>query len=311
MKVSVIVPVYKVEQYLPKCLDSLVSQTIDDYEVILINDGSPDNSQEIIDAYRAKYPDIIRSVIVENGGQGRARNFGIDMAQGEYIGFVDSDDWVDVAMFERLYAAAAAENADIVLCDCVAVSVDGTREYMDTSACVDPLRVSGSVWNKLFRRGFIGDVRFPSGLWYEDFDFTIKLILASSKNVSVPEGLYFYRVSPGSTMRNNNARKNLDIITVAEDVRSYMEKNGFDTGFETIVLDHILLDSINRVEMQNAPDKSEVIKTLRSYVHTHIPSLSECPTFGEEKMTRRIIMRLNYLGLEKMSGLLLKLKKLL
>ncbi len=311
MKVSVIVPVYKVERYLPKCLDSLVSQTIDDYEVILINDGSPDNSQEIIDAYKAKYPDIIRSVIVENGGQGRARNFGIDMAQGEYIGFVDSDDWVDVAMFERLYAAAAAENADIVLCDCVAVSVDGTREYMDTSACVDSLRVSGSVWNKLFRREFIGDVRFPSGLWYEDFDFTIKLILASSKNVSVPEGLYFYRVSPGSTMRNNNARKNLDIITVAEDVRSYMEKNGFDTGFETIVLNHILLDSINRVEMQNAPDKSEVIKTLRSYVHTHIPSLSECPAFGKEKTTRRIIMRLNYLGLEKISGLLLKLKKLL
>ena len=311
MKVSVIVPVYKVEQYLPKCLDSLVSQTIDDYEIILINDGSPDNSQDIIDAYKAKYPDIIRSVIVENGGQGRARNFGIDRAQGEYIGFVDSDDWVDVAMFERLYAAAAAENADIVLCDCVAVGVDGTREYRDTSACVDPLRVSGSVWNKLFRREFIGDVRFPSGLWYEDFDFTIKLILASSKNVSVPEGLYFYRVSPGSTMRNNNARKNLDIITVAEDVRSYMGKNGFDTGFETIVLDHILLDSINRVEMQNAPDKSEVIKTLRSYVHTHIPSLSECPAFGKEKTTRRIIMRLNYLGLEKISGLLLKLKKLL
>ena len=112
-------------------------------------------------------------------------------------------------------------------------------------------------------------------------------------------------------MRNNNARKNLDIITVAEDVRSYMEKNGFDTGFETIVLDHILLDSINRVEMQNAPDKSEVIKTLRTYVRAHIPNLSECPAFGEEKMTRRIIMRLNYLGLEKMSGLLLKLKKLL
>lgn len=311
MKVSVIVPVYKVEQYLPKCLDSLVSQTIDDYEVILVNDGSPDNSQEIIDAYRAKYPDIIRSVIVDNGGQGRARNFGIDMAQGEYIGFVDSDDWVDVTMFERLYAAAASENADIVLCDCVAVSVDGARKYMDTSACEDPLRVSGSVWNKLFRREFIGDVRFPCGLWYEDFAFTIKLILASNKNVSVPEGLYFYRVSPGSTMRNNNARKNLDIIAVAEDVRSYMGRNGFDTGFETIVLDHILLDSINRVEMQNAPDKSEVIKTLRSYVRAHIPNLSECPAFGKEKMTRRVIMRLNYIGLEKISGLLLKLKKLL
>ena len=102
MKVSIIVPVYNAEKYLEKCLDSLCCQSLDDYELILINDGSRDSSAQIMESYRGKYPDTVRTLTVENGGQGRARNIGISMAKGDYIGFADSDDWVCPDMFKTV-----------------------------------------------------------------------------------------------------------------------------------------------------------------------------------------------------------------
>ena len=99
-KVSVIVPVYNVEKYLEKCLESLVNQTLKSIQIIIVNDGSSDNSQEIIDKYAKQYPNKIFSYIKENGGLGDARNYGLNYAEGEYISFVDADDWVDEKMFE-------------------------------------------------------------------------------------------------------------------------------------------------------------------------------------------------------------------
>lgn len=308
MKVSIIVPVYKAERYLSVCLDSLVGQSLDDYEIILINDGSPDGSGDIIAAYEERYPDRIRSLTVDNGGQGRARNFGLDMARGDFIGFADSDDWVDLCMYEKLYNAAVREDADVVLCDCVACGEDGTREYMSTSVCTDPTAVSGSVWNKLFRREKIGELRFPVGVWYEDMDFAVKLMLTAEKTASVPEGLYFYRVTPESTMRNHNARKNLDIITVTEDIRSFAEEKKIPVSLDGAVVNHILLDAVNRVARQNAPDKAAVIRELLSYVRKTVPHLRKSAGFRRERVSRRMIMALNYVGLWRLSALLLKIK---
>ncbi|MEG1311454.1 MAG: glycosyltransferase [Romboutsia sp.] len=113
--ISVIVPIYNVEQYLPKCIESIINQTINDIEIILVNDGSTDNSGEIADNY-AKNDQRIKVIHKENGGQGSARNKGIDIAKGEYIGFVDSDDWVDLDMYEKLYKNAKEENLDIAVC---------------------------------------------------------------------------------------------------------------------------------------------------------------------------------------------------
>ena len=102
-KVSVIVPVYNVEKYIKKCLDSLVNQTLEDIEIVVINDGSPDNSQKIIDKYVKKYPDKVKSYIKQNGGLGSARNYGIEKAMGKYLCFVDSDDYINLDALEKLY----------------------------------------------------------------------------------------------------------------------------------------------------------------------------------------------------------------
>ena len=107
IKVSVIVPVYNVEAYLERCLDSLVKQTLEEMEIIVVNDGTKDNSQAIIDRYAAAYPQKVISLIKENGGLSDARNYGIPYAHGEYIGFVDSDDYLNVTMYQKLYDRAA------------------------------------------------------------------------------------------------------------------------------------------------------------------------------------------------------------
>ena len=115
-QISVIVPIYNVEKYLAKCIDSIINQTLTNIEIILVNDGSTDNSRKIIDKYDKK-DSRIKVIHKKNGGQGSARNAGLDIAKGEYIGFVDSDDWIDSNMYENLYNAAISNNADIVVCN--------------------------------------------------------------------------------------------------------------------------------------------------------------------------------------------------
>ena len=115
-KVSIIVPVYNVEQYLEKCLNSLVNQTIKDFEIIIVNDGTKDSSQKIIDKYAKNYS-FIKSYIKENGGLSSARNYGIKKATGEYLAFVDSDDYVTEDMYEKMYQKAKEKDFDMVVCD--------------------------------------------------------------------------------------------------------------------------------------------------------------------------------------------------
>lgn len=116
-KVSIIVPVYNVEKYLKRCLNSLVNQTLTDIEVILVNDGSKDKSQEIINEFKEKYPEKIKAFETVNGGAAKARNYALEHVTGEYIGFVDSDDYVEEDMYEKLYNKAIEENAEIVCCN--------------------------------------------------------------------------------------------------------------------------------------------------------------------------------------------------
>ena len=309
MKLSIIVPVYNVEAFLPKCLDSLLAQTIGDFEIILVNDGSPDNSQQIIDRYVREHPDKIRSLTVDNGGQGRARNFGLNIAQGDYIGFIDSDDWIAPDMYEKLCTVAESEAADIVICDMMAVYSDGREELQ--KARFDerrPMSAAGSSCNKLFRSSLIAEQRFPENRWYEDFAFSAKMLLKSNKTVYLNEALYFYRCGQLSTMHNNNSLRNLEIIDIMEDIGGAITDER-QAEFEALLLDHVLLDTINRVALHTGSDKKQVLKKLRSYVNGYLPQLTECTAFKEQPRNRRIVMWLNYRGLYDVSKLLLAAKR--
>lgn len=202
-KVSVIVPVYNTEKYLKKCLDSLVNQTLKDIEVLVINDGSPDNSKEIIEEYEKKYPDIIKGICKENGGLSDARNYGLDIATGEYIGFVDSDDWVELDMFELLYSKAKIGNFDIVISDLYLIYEDGTPKSVINASLNKDIEnkqeikelmtyIYPTVWNKLYKRELLSNIRFKKGIWFEDVEFLLRLIPYVKNIGMVNKPLYNY-----------------------------------------------------------------------------------------------------------------------
>ena len=134
------------------------------------------------------------------------------------------------------------------------------------------------------------------------------MLLKSKATVFVKEALYIYRCGQSSTMNNNNARKNLDIIEIMRDIRDFAHAGGYKDGYEFLLINHVLLDAIKRLQLQSSADKKEVIHKLRSYVKESIPKLSECESFKKESGNRRMIMRLNYYGMEALAIKILKIK---
>ncbi len=307
MKLSIIVPVYNVEKYLEECVDSLLNQTLQDLEIFLVDDGSTDRSGAIADRYASEYPDKVHTLHLNNGGQGRARNAALPMASGDYVGFVDSDDWIERDMYEKLLDRAEKTGADVVVCDFLEHYADGREQTLPACLQDHPLSAAGSSCNKIFRRSLIGDLRFPEGLWYEDFYFSAVMLLRSKRTEFIPKPLYVYRRGQESTMHNNNARKNLDMLKIMELIEREIGEDARE-DFDFLVINHVVLDSISRLARQDAPDKAEVIRAFRRYAHEKIPHLTRCPSFRAETQKRRIIMFLNYHGLEQAAQLILRVK---
>lgn len=309
IKVSVIVPVYNVEKFIDKCLNSLVNQTLKEIEIIVVNDGSPDNSQKIIDEYVKKYPDKIKSFIKENGGQGSARNMGIEKAVGEYISFVDSDDWLDLDTLEKMYFLAKKDKSDIVICD----MVDHYSYYTIYHNCTkynSVFEVTPSACNKIFRKELIKDFRFLSKLWYEDFDFTTKILFNTNKISNISEGFYHCNCGHESTMNNNNSKKNLDMIIVIEDIIDYLKKNDkYDKNIVSyLIFNHILITTINRVAVQKSTDKKDVIRQLIKYSKDNISDYRKQAFYKNISTNRKIIAWLNYHNMYNLSKIILNIK---
>ena len=308
-KVSVIVPVYNVEKYLNKCLDSLVNQTLNDIEIIIVNDGSPDNSQNIIDEYVKRYPKLVNSFIKENGGQGSARNLGLDHATGEYISFVDSDDWLDLNTLEEMYNLAHQNKSDIVVCDMIDHYEDGSSKEFNCTKYTSVYEVTPSACNKIFKRSIIGNIRFLNGEWYEDFNFTTKLLMLDVKIDTISKCFYHCHARRISTMNNNNSLKNLDIITVINDLIKYAKENNlYDRNiFSYLIFDHILITSVNRVALQKNKDTKKVLNELIDYCHKNIYDYKKMDFYNEISKNRKIIACLNYCGFYNLSKLMLKI----
>lgn len=310
IKVSIIVPVWNVEIYLEKCLDSLINQTIKEKEIIIINDGSPDNSEELILKYKKKYPKLIKYIYKENGGQGSARNRGLDIAQGEFISFIDSDDWIENDMYEKMLNIAKKESSEIVICDMIDHYPNETI-YHDCTKFETPFEKTPSASNKIFKKDLIGNMRFlEDKIWYEDMNFTTKLLLQQPKISIISEGLYHCHAHEGSTMLNNNSIKNLDIIRCIDDVKEYAIKNNLydEETFSYIVFQHILITSIMRVAAHKNKDKRYVIKEFVKYCHKNIGKYKKYNYYKKVTLNRKIVANLNYIGLYKISVLLIKIK---
>ena len=308
MKLSVIVPAFNAENTLRECLDSILNQTRPVDELIVINDGSTDATESILQEYADRYPETVKFRTVENGGQGRARNIGFDLSSGDYVGYVDSDDWIDPQMYEKLLIIAKEERSDLVICEAMAHFPDGRTEKENIYRPDRMIAAAGFPNNKLFQRELITGIRYPEEkLWYEDAEFTAIAIHRAQKIAHCSDALYHYRRGLPSTMNNNNAEKNLDLLKVMMHLEDEFLPEDRD-DFEFLVLNHVLLDGMNRVQAMTAESKHEVLWMMREYVRDKIPKLSASRSFQEETRNRRIIMKLHYLGLSGAAAALVKIK---
>ena len=220
--ISIIVPVYKTESYLRKCLDSIINQTYENLEIILVDDGSPDNCGKICDEYAAS-DSRIKVFHQKNAGLSTARNAALKIASGEYVGFVDSDDWIDADMFEILCRGAMEYKADIAICGFYYVDGSGNkfREIREKQSSLygreDALhhlivdeKFTNHIWNKLYKKELFDDVHFPQGRVFEDIATTYKLFEKADRIVFLNSSKYNYQQRDDSIVGAKTVRNEAD-----------------------------------------------------------------------------------------------------
>lgn len=227
-KISIIVPVYNVEEYLSNCIYSILNQTFKNFELILVNDGSTDNSLDICKHYK-NIDDRICIIDKKNGGLSSARNAGLDIAKGDYIGFVDSDDYIHPQMYETLYKATIKNNAEISLCDFKRVFTSN-EDFIFYNECSDKYMTiehlsnieslhrmnqdNGVVFviacNKLYKKELFNNLRYKEGIIHEDEYMVHKVLYAAKKINYIHEKLYFYMQRDGSIMNNRTDINRID-----------------------------------------------------------------------------------------------------
>lgn len=240
--ISVVVPVYNVEKYLPKCIESIINQTYKNLEIILVDDGSPDECGRICDEYAAK-DKRIKVMHKENGGLSDARNKGIDVATGTYLAFIDSDDYIDKEMFDKLYKRIIADGSDIAICNLLYVdddenSIDKFNHDMPIKdECLTKQEIFEKFleyksWyyvtacNKLYKKSLFDETRFPVGKQHED-EFVVHRIFGQCSLIScVADAMYYYIQRIESIMGNGYSYKSLDKIEAYTDRANFMVSLG-------------------------------------------------------------------------------------
>lgn len=245
IKVSVIVPVYNSEKFLHKCLDSLVNQSLKEIEFICINDGSTDNSLEILKKYAQK-DSRIKIINQENKGIATTRNIGLEAANGEYTGFVDSDDWIDANFFEKMYAAAQKYNADIACCSIIRVGKyikkyrfkvkeEKTFENIQDKLQAAHMPKYSYLCNKIYKTQALRQtaIKFTDGRVYEDLDWNIKIFYYLKKLVTVPETKYYYRRNSSSIVLESGSQKDKDLIWAQKRMIEFAAEKGIELSKES------------------------------------------------------------------------------
>lgn len=237
-KVSVIVPVYNVEIYLEKCLISLINQRLSDIEIIVVNDGSKDNSQQIIDDFVNRFPEKIKAFTKGNGGLSDARNFGLKHCTGEYIGFVDSDDYVTEDMFAEMYDLAQKHNAEMIICNLQKVDQFGNVVQKLTQIPNMPEKIdlgehfsvfsdlSYFACNKIFRADLFKNTEFKKGIHFEDIQLIPQLLLKCT-TIAQTQKFHYQYLDRTDSITKTHTLKGLDILDAVKDVEVAFKNSRF------------------------------------------------------------------------------------
>lgn len=324
-KLSVMVPVYNVEKYLSKCLDSIIYPELDDYEIVLVNDGSSDSSGDICSDYQSRYPELIRVITTPNGGLGAARDVGIDNSRGEYILFIDSDDYLSPGALPEIMDSLKLDY-DMCIFDVRSVNEDGRQlrydhgcqkeGFLTLESYPELLFELPSAWNKIYKRCLFTEngIYYPGRLWYEDMHVTPWLYTKCQKIYSVHKSWHNYLMRAGSITNNKNTSRNLEIIdAVNAMLNAYRREGLFDkykTQLEYSAFYNQVLTSITRVNLADwrseIQDKllDDFIKKFPEYLSN--PYLEKMPS--KYKLIHLLIRKRLYLPLHLIMKLNDKIK---
>lgn len=266
--ITVIVPVYNVEKYLDKCLQSLSCQTFPDHEIICVNDGSTDDSRTILTEWESKLP-YMRVIDRENGGLSAARNTGLEAATGKYVVFVDSDDWVEPTMLSRL--ANEVEGTDMVCFACRRTDNDtydilqpednNGWDYFIQHALESRIVPFVCVWQRCYRREFLmaNHLLFYEGILHEDNEFTPRACLKAKAVKVIPDVLYNYRVRPGSIMTTRGLKNKESLITIGNELSELFAN---ESGINRTVVYRALTQYYQMAFTNNTKDEDRHLKQL-------------------------------------------------
>ena len=287
IKLSIIVPCYKVEKYLPRCLDSLVNQTLKDIEIICINDGSPDNCINILKNYKEKYGNKIVIIDKENEGVWRGRKDGVKKAIGEFIGFVDSDDYVALDYAEKLYNAAISKNADISVCGFDRIDLDTgklysremckpeSKEIIVSKNPGDMLELNGAPWNKIYKAELLKKmhdmVNVPRVL--DDMMFLQLIYINANKIVFIPDSLVFYMVRKDSiinTVKKDAIKPTYESMKEVRDLY-YNERPELIDYIDSCAFLHLGVSLMYRMSEDKTLDFKSALKENKIFLNTNFP----------------------------------------
>lgn len=298
-KVSVIIPVYNAEKYLVKCLNNIVAQSLEDIEIIIIDDGSTDNSLNIIKKYCSKYENI-KYKSKTNEGQAIARNIGISMATGEFITFVDSDDYIDKEMLEKMYNNAIENNSDIVVCDYVE-EYERKKIYKKSLYVLDEdlkksfiVSVAGPcskiIKTEIFKRN---NLKFLENNIYEDLAVIPVLAIYAKKITYCEEPLYHYVIRKNSTMQQQSYSEKLEsIFNVMQELTSKFKNTTYKEELEFLYINHLLYAGIGRFIKYSNTEKH--IEKIRKTIKSKYPKWQQNKYYKQTGVIYKLTCRIFY-----------------
>lgn len=293
IKLSIVAAVYNLEKYLPRCLDALVNQTLQEIEILCVDDGSTDSAPQIIDNYQKRYPDKIKVFHKENGGEFTTRNYGLERATGEYVTFVDTDDYVERNWAEKLYNAAKENDADLTVCaferidlktnKVVATNMTNFGNTVKEINSKDDylLFINPAPWNKVYKREKIKDLRFLPFRGFNDTMFLASCYTKMNKIAFIPDVLYHYYLRYDSQIHTVNEEDVKNLKKYLLEVKEIYKKTGkyeeMKYILDTFAFLHLGTSVMYRVSYDKTVNMKEMLKETIKYLDENFTNWRKSP----------------------------------
>ena len=315
-KLSIVAAVYNLEKYLPRCLDALVNQTLEDIEILCVDDGSTDSAPQIIEEYAKKYPNKVKAFHKENGGEFTTRNYGLERATGEYVTFVDTDDYVELDWAEKLYNAAKENDADIAVCGferidmetgkVISVNMTNFGKTVKEIKHNDdyPVFINTSPWNKIFKLEKVKDLRFHSFRGFNDMVFLVSSYTRINKIAFVPEALYHYFLRYDSQIHTVNVKDVENFKKYLLELKKlYLNENKYEDMkyiLDLFAFIHLGISVMYRASYDKSIDMKKTMKDTMDYLNKNFSTWKKSPFLKFSYSFKKGFKHIGLWGISKM-----------